>query len=293
MSGPLDIPPRVLLSGPEGIGKSTFGSKAPKPLFICSEDGLTGLSHVKRITPKTLDELHQLLDAVLSPSFSGYESLVFDTADWLERFLAASICARDGKANIEEYGYGKGYTLLENELTKILSKLDEIRAKKKMWIVILSHVEIKAFNDPRGDTWDRFQMKGNKKFTGLLREWPDACLFAVFKVFKTEDKKKGTEKTIAGERVIHTNWSPAWDAKNRLNLPEELPLDWDEFQKAVEENSVLHLVKKARALFATAKGMPDADKPKYEVWLKKAELALPEKIKAVIEKLEQLQDAKQ
>ena len=33
-------PPRVLLYGVEGIGKSTFGSEAPQPIFVQTEDGL-------------------------------------------------------------------------------------------------------------------------------------------------------------------------------------------------------------------------------------------------------------
>ncbi len=33
-------PPRVLLYGPAGIGKTTFGASAPRPIFLPIEDGL-------------------------------------------------------------------------------------------------------------------------------------------------------------------------------------------------------------------------------------------------------------
>lgn len=33
-------PPRILCYGVEGVGKSTFGSQAPSPVFVQCEDGL-------------------------------------------------------------------------------------------------------------------------------------------------------------------------------------------------------------------------------------------------------------
>lgn len=104
--GHANLPPRILLAGPEGIGKSTFGSKSPNPLFISAEDGLTGLDHVQRFSPANLAEVHTLVD---QPEITQFKTLVVDTTDWLERLICSSICARDGKSDIEEYGYGKGY----------------------------------------------------------------------------------------------------------------------------------------------------------------------------------------
>ena len=33
-------PPRIMVYGQEGVGKSTFGASAPDPVFIQTEDGL-------------------------------------------------------------------------------------------------------------------------------------------------------------------------------------------------------------------------------------------------------------
>ena len=38
--GKQPLPPRLVLYGTEGIGKSTFGSQCPAPVFIQTEDGL-------------------------------------------------------------------------------------------------------------------------------------------------------------------------------------------------------------------------------------------------------------
>lgn len=281
--GTSDLPPRVVLAGPEKIGKSTWASHAPNPLFICAEDGLSGLDHVQRFTPATADELFAMLDAILGLPKCDYKTIVLDTADWAERLLYTSLCARDGKKNIEEYGYGKGYNIGEAELVKLLQRFDAIRHKHKIGIIILSHVQVRTFNDPRGESWERYEMKGNKRFTGVLREWPEAVLFAVFEVFKT--KKNGHDVASGGDRVICTEWSPAYDAGNRLNLPPTLPLQYEAFEQAIRDNSVSSLAARVRELYKSAK-IPEAEKPKWEKAMAGLDTMTADRLQSAITKLE-------
>jgi hypothetical protein len=279
------LPPRVSLAGPEGIGKSTFGASAPAPLFISQEDGLTGLDHVARLTPESFADVLAIVDE-LTANGSEYKTLVIDTMDWLERSIHSYVCTRDGKASIEDYGYGKGYKVAEQELVLLLSKLDALRQRQKMGIILLSHVHIKPFNSPDGTAWDRYENKGHKGFTGILREWPDACLFAVYEVFKSKEKGSDREKVIGGDRIIHTQWSPGWDAKNRLGLPETLPLSWEEFDNAVQANRPDKLREQYLALLQSA-DMPSADREK---WAKVDVSSLPpDRVKGGIAKLQSLQ----
>ena len=39
-SGKENRPPRIMIYGAEGVGKSTFAASAPNPVFIQTEDGL-------------------------------------------------------------------------------------------------------------------------------------------------------------------------------------------------------------------------------------------------------------
>lgn len=281
------LPPRVLLSGPEGIGKSTFAASAPSPIFIAQEDGLTGLDHVERLTPESFGEVLALVDS-LAATETDFKTVVIDTMDWLERSIHAYVCQRDGKAGIEDYGYGKGYKVAEAELTLLLSKLDALRHNRKMGVILLSHVAIRTFNSPDGESWDRYEMKGHKGFTGILREWPDACLFAVYEVFKKKDRASNTEKVVGGDRVIRTQWSPGWDAKNRLGLPETLPLSWDDFAREVEANSPVKLREEYLSLLKTA-DMPEPERKKWEA-VNVLSLT-PDRIKGGIAKLKAKQAA--
>ncbi|HWL53841.1 MAG TPA: ATP-binding protein [Chthoniobacteraceae bacterium] len=299
--GVVDLPPRVVLSGPEGIGKSTFGANAPDPLFIAAEDGLTGLEHINRFTPGDYKELVGFLDDIEAAATVAFKTLVLDTADWLERLIQGHCCKRDKKANIEAYGYGKGYNIVLPELVDLLAKLDSIRHKHKIAIIILSHVHIKNHTPPGGDPFDRYEMKGHKHFTGILREWPDACLFAVYETFKTEDSD-GHKKVIGGDRIMHTSWAPGWDAKNRYNLPETLPLDKDRgffaFLEAVDEHrnqpvaepTEDELRHKIVNLAPLATYKDEEEKQKTINWLATIETQPKDKLKQVLKWLQNLVD---
>jgi hypothetical protein len=288
--GSTSLPPRVLLAGPEGIGKTTFGAGAPSPLFIAAEEGLTGHDHLQRFQPTSTDQLHELFDQLMV-DIGGFKNIVVDTTDWLERLIHKSLCSKDGKSGIEDFGYGKGYVAAEEELVRILAKLDQIRTKHSVGIILLAHVEISRFDDPRGGSWNRYSLKGNKKFTGVLREWPEACLFAVNEVFQT--KKGGEKSTIAGERVIHTEWSTAWDAKNRLGLPPTIPFPqtggWDAFSAAVTAASPATARAKAIALYKSATKIEDKDRAAWVKWMDAIEAKPIDAINKAIASLEALQ----
>lgn len=281
-------PPRIVLLGMEGIGKTTLAASAPKPLFIAAENGLTGFENIPHLEPETFGDVLALVDALVGSESIEYKTIVIDTADWLERLIHSYICKRDGKENVEAYGYGKGMKIAEQELVLLLSKLDSLRVKHDVYIIITSHVQIKTFNDPAGESWDRYEAKGGKGFTGVLREWPDACLFCVYEVFKTKNRD-GKESTVGGERVIKTTWSPAHDAKNRLSLPEVLPLSWEYLSEAIEAGSPLKLREQYVALLKTA-DMPAADREKWAT-VDVATLP-PDRIKGGIAKLKSLQPKK-
>jgi hypothetical protein len=254
-------------------------------LFISQEQGLTGLDHVARIAPESYADVVATVDALTAKS-EDFKTLVIDTTDWLERSIHAFICKRDGQPNIEGYGFGKGYKVAEFELSALLNKLDTLRERQKVGIILLSHVQIRTFTAPGGDAWERYEMKGHKGFTGILREWPDACLFATYEVFKTKAAGARTEKTIGGGRIIQTTWSPGWDAKNRLNLPEVLSLSYEEFAAAVDANNPAKLRDEFRALLATAKLTPE-EKARYTKT--PLETLSADRVKAGITKLQSLQ----
>jgi len=227
--GEQNLPYRVILAGPEGIGKSTFAASSPAPIFVCAENGLVGLPSVDRFEPESFPKLIEFLrELVGTAGKSPFKSIVIDTVDWLEALIHQHICDRDKKANISAYDFGQGYIVAELELATMLSLLEALW-KKGMHIILLSHVEIKTHSTPGQPTHDRFSLKGHKKFSGKIKEWVDAILFATYDIFVTKDGK--SERLVDGGRLIHTVWHPGWDAKNRFNLPATIELNWHSFDE--------------------------------------------------------------
>lgn len=233
-------PDRIHLSGTEGVGKTTFAAEAPSPIFICAEDGLPPvLGEVARFPePETFSDV---LDAIrtLIREDHEYRTLAVDTLDWLEPLIWRELCARNGwtdgngAPDIEKPGYGKGYVAATEEWRRFLSALDTLRARKGMEIILLSHTHIKTFQNPAGDDYSRYESKLHKGAAALVREWCDVNLFAIHEEFAKEVKGKVTRKGVStGRRVIHTERTAAWDAKNRYALPPELPLNYGDYAAA-------------------------------------------------------------
>lgn len=224
-SGPVISPEKVVVYGPEGIGKSTFASQFPDPLFIDTEGGTKKLS-VRRLPQPT--SWAMLTDEVNEVRLGHIPcgTLVIDTADWAERLCIQAVCDRANVKGIEDFGYGKGYTYVKEAFGKLLDLLEET-LKNNHNIVITAHAQISKFELPdEMGQYDRWSMKTSKQVAPLLREWCDTLLFANYKTIVVHDDKTKSNKAQGGKRVMYTMHHPCWDAKNRDSLPEELPFEY-------------------------------------------------------------------
>ena len=222
-------PIKVVLYGPEGIGKSTFASQFPNPLFIDTEES-TKMMNVRRFKrPGTWEELLQMVDYVKqNPTVCS--TLIIDTADWAERLCETSVCRKGAKRSIEDFGYGKGYTIVAEEFGHLLDMLTALTSVK-VNVVLTAHSLIRKFERPdESGAYDRYELKlGNKagsKCSALVKEWCDLLLFANYKEIVSD--VNGKKKAQGGRRVMYTSHHPCWDAKNRLALKDELAFDYKE-----------------------------------------------------------------
>lgn len=231
-------PPRVVLYGSEGIGKSTFGAASPNPIFVQTEDGLNEIDCDKFPLCEDYETLLQQLRTIYSAEH-GYQTLVIDSLDWLEKLIWADLCRTEKKKSIEDFGYGKGYKVALTLWKEVLTAIDYIRNDRGMAVILIAHAKIERFEDPESQGYDRYTLRLHKDADATIREWSDAVLFATRKMrVQTEDlgfnKTRATAKAVGadgGDRMIRANGSPACVAKNRFNITGEIPLSWDAFAK--------------------------------------------------------------
>ena len=215
-------PQKVCIYGPEGVGKTLLASDLPSPIYIDAEGGTDHID-VARVEVHTMGEIREAIQW-LKREKHDFQTVVLDTIDWVEKRLIAELCASYKTDSIEKIdgGYGKGYTVLEEQMMSFLGDLDSLR-KKGMHIVFLAHSKIQKHEDPElGSAYDRFQLKLEKKTAGLIKEWVDALLFYRFKTITAERSASGTHRGVAKGREIATARAAAYDAKNRHGLPDRI-----------------------------------------------------------------------
>lgn len=217
---------KVVVYGPEGIGKSTLAAHFPRPVFIDTEGSTRHMDVSRTDKPSSWTMLMEQVQYIRSnPGVCS--TLVIDTADWAEQLCIASICADKKLSGIEDMGYGKGYVYLAEEFGRLLNLLEEI-VGRGVHVVLTAHAMMRKFEQPdEMGAYDRWELKLQKKTSALVKEWSDLLLFANYKTMSVATDEKGKKfKAQGGRRVMYTSHHPCWDAKNRLGLPEELPLDF-------------------------------------------------------------------
>ena len=145
-SGRENKPPRLMIYGSEGVGKSTFAASAPNPIFIQTEDGLGELNCRKFPLAHSLAEVLAQLTA-LRDEQHDFQTVVVDSADWLERLIFDEVCREFGVRNIEKAdgGYGKGYTHALTHWRKVINLLQELRDKRGMMVILVAHAKVERF----------------------------------------------------------------------------------------------------------------------------------------------------
>ena len=238
--GKASKPPRMMVYGGEGVGKSTFASTLPNPIFVQTEDGLSNIDTCSFPLARSLEDVKSQLDALLAEKHE-FATVVVDSLDWLERLIWDDVCKRFGVANIEKAdgGYGKGYTHALNGWRGVISQLGRLRDERGMIVCLLAHGKVEKVEDPVLGTYDRWSPRLHKLANAVVCEWVDAILYAYRRTLVQKDRDGNVTGVTAvgaggGERRIKTVGGPACVAKARFDLTDEdgnaiedLPLSWD------------------------------------------------------------------
>lgn len=245
-SGKIPSALKVIIYGPEGIGKSTFASHFPDPIFIDTE-GSTKHLEVKRLpAPSSWQMLQQEISYVRDHS-DLCKTLVIDTADWAEQLCISEFCSEKQIKGIEDIGYGKGYVYIAERFGKFLNLCEEV-IQKGIHVVITAHAQMRKFEQPDElGAYDRWELKLQKKTAPLIKEWADLVLFANYQTYVVnvdgQGASKGKNKAQGGKRVMYTSHHPCWDAKNRFGLPSELEFDFSNIEHLFKKDLYLNPIK--------------------------------------------------
>lgn len=222
-------PPRVLIYGPPGLGKTSLAAQFPRPIIIDVEDGTP--SGVDIATFGQIETYDQALDALKS-LYGGehdFGTLIIDTLDRLEPLVWAKTCEANNWSSIEQPGYGKGYVAADEFWQKLLKGCNALRTKRGMSIILVAHSSIERFDDPTAAPYSRYDIRLHKRANAIVQDEVDAILFINQDIAVTSEDVGFNKKVRRAEggthRWIYTEGTPAFTAKNRFGLPPKLKFD--------------------------------------------------------------------
>lgn len=210
---------KIVLYGPEGVGKTTLASLFPNPLFLDVERGTRQLD-ISRINITSTNEVYQACAEIPQ---SEFKTLVIDTADAFEPMQVREQLRKDSQESLSSYAHGKGWVEAETRFMDFLSRLTTV-ADAGVHVVVLAHAQVRKLELPEAaNSFDHWTLKVSKKGVPLLKEWADMLLFLNWDVRVATDEQTKRSRAVGGKkRILRTHHNATADAKNRHGLPETI-----------------------------------------------------------------------
>ena len=248
-------PEKLVVEGEAGAGKTTFACSShtkKEPAFVINADDggenvfhKTGINLIHDCIPtgdvkenaEKWDQLMATLREIASEK-SGIKRIIIDSVDKVEILAQAKTCALHKLTHIEDMGYGKGFAYSRGEMAKLLSGLNYLRDTQDIQPILVCHTQVRTINKPTMEPYDSYILKLHKSLSSYVMEWADVILFVAFEtIVKKIDSgfnRKDSRAIQSGKRFLYTSGSMGVDAKNRFDLPAEIPAVWDEYQKLID-----------------------------------------------------------
>lgn len=227
--------PKIVISGPGKIGKTTFASHAPNSIGILTEDGADAVDAQAFPLAASLNDVYTCISTLINEDHD-FQTVFIDSLDWLEPMVQQHVCLANNWKHIEQPGFGKGYIAAGEEWRNFLNGLETLRTQRNMGIILIAHDKIKRIEDPLTEGYDSHVLKLHDRAGALVQEWADVIGYAGYRIFTNKTDagfgNKETKATTTGERVLHVEPHPAHCGGNRFGLT-NMPLDWAAFSTAL------------------------------------------------------------
>jgi len=220
-------PPKMIVYGQPGVGKTTFAASAGAILIDC-ENGAGAVRGLVR-TPylQSWPEMRQWLVELVSSPPEGVPAVAIDTIDWMiQRIVEHVVVDLDGKSpkdvtntlGTAHGGYFKAREIVQNIVYRDLLPMLNALTSGGVAIILLAHAANTKMTTPEGFDLRLAAPDLPAWIAPAFIEWADAVLYAV----RDGDQRK---MMAQGTNVVL--------AKNRYGLPAELPLSWDALMAAM------------------------------------------------------------
>lgn len=224
---------KMLLYGEPGVGKSVFALKAPKPFFVCTDGNYEWLDEfgADPNAHKNVSSWADMKD-VLESDFDGYETVVVDLLEDGFKWCEQEYCVRNKIEHVSDVGYGKAYDATRNEFFITISKL----LSMDKHVILICHGITFTTKDRRGVEHTRYAPSSRipDKVLDMIEGRVRYCL-RCYTAAEEEPDGKITKKRFLS-LVPKENEFGIIRGVDENVIPHDIPLDFDEFAKAIKLN---------------------------------------------------------
>lgn len=224
-------PPKIIVFGQPGVGKTTFAGSARAILIDC-ENGAGAVPGLTR-TPylQTWPEMRQWLAELACTPPDGVPAVAIDTIDWMvQRIIEHVVVDLDDKSpnditntlGTAHGGYFKAREIVQNIVYRDLLPMLNAMVNEGMAIILLAHAANSKMTTPEGFDLRLAAPDIPHWVMPPFIEWADCVLYA----HHQDD-----------QRVLLTEGTNVILAKNRYGLPAELPLSWPALMQALTSST--------------------------------------------------------
>ncbi len=231
--------PRLTVYGERGVGKTTFASSFPSPLFILFEDAELPGIHATPII-NSMGQFREIVGALLAAEDLPYKTLVIDSISKLDHLIIketietspTSKGGRKPETLAESWGgYGAGYEKAADKHRAFKSAMDRFK-ERDITVIYIGHEEVKKYKSPEHEDYDVITLAlHHDKSRAAYTDDVDAVLHCKKKTYTVETNSGRTLIKTLGDRVVSCGLSGAYVSKNRYGIGEELPLEFEAFRK--------------------------------------------------------------
>ena len=218
--------PMVTFYGQAGVGKTTIAAEFPRPYLINVEGGVPegiDIPYSGRVPVRDYDYLVALLESFQYQEHN-YKTLIIDSLDTLEKKVIHPYVKRKNDFDSIDQTFGRAYTRSSETMDKILERLEDLRIRKKMYIVLTAAAVKESFDDLVNNSYHRFNLGLQSQVSSRIFHQSDFLFFMKPDVYMVKEKGQKKERPAgSSRRILCTSIMPMWVAKSRARgLPNEL-----------------------------------------------------------------------
>ena len=258
---------KMVVFGKPGEGKSTFASKAPNPLFLCTDGNFEwlGLPEENHVRLSTWKQAKDVINAVVmnKPEYAKFETIVVDLIEDLYVWAEDEFCKREGIIHIGDYkSMGAGYSVVRKEFFAQISKLLSIDKH----VILISHEADKIGKTKAGA--DTYTYIPSDKMS-LTKQWNDieGQVRDFLRCFSQDEEENGRVRKKRYLSLIPGQGEYGiCRGADEENWPRECELDWNVFTSIIGLHEAAPAPAESPAPKKTApkKATPKVETPKVE-----------------------------